>query len=75
MGDAQAARTALALESARHFDSARNYCAGALRFVENGEQATVYDDLGASGVQSIEKTLLSMDFPELSAMWKELNCH
>ena len=43
--------------------------------MENGEQATVYDDLGATGVQSIEKTLLSMDFPELSAMWKELNGH
>lgn len=43
MGDAQAARTALAqaLESARHFDSAPNYCAGALRFMENGEQATL----------------------------------
>lgn len=77
MGDAQAARIALAqaLESARRFDSAPNYCAGALRFVENGEQATVYDDLGATGAQSIEKTLLSMDFPELSEMWKELNGH
>ena len=43
--------------------------------MENGEQATVYDDLGATGVQSIEKTLLSMDLPELSEMWKELNGH
>ena len=37
------------------------------------EEAGVYDDLGETAMESVERTLEAMESEELSAMWKELS--
>ncbi len=76
-GDAEAARASLleARTAAERFDAAPDHRAGALRFVRDDEEAGVYDDLGTSGMQSIQRAVEQMESPELLTLWKELRCH
>ena len=66
---------AAALLDAERFDAAPDHRAGALRFVRDDEEAGVYDDLGTSGMQSIQRAVEQMESPELLTLWKELRCH
>ena len=61
--------------AAERFDAAPDHRAGALRFVRDDEEAGVYDDLGTSGMQSIQRAVEQMESPELLTLWKELRCH
>lgn len=74
-GNVSAARDALlrAKALAADFDAAPDYRAGALRFVMRDERAGVYDDLGASAAQGVQKTVDQMENPALAELWKELN--
>ena len=74
-GNVSAARDALlrAKALAADFDAAPDYRASALRFVMRDERAGVYDDLGASAAQGVQKTVDQMEDPVLTELWKELN--
>ena len=62
-----------AKELSEHFDAAPDYSVRALRFIGGSEEAGVYDDLGETAMESVERTLEAMESEELSAMWKELS--
>ncbi len=61
-----------ARELSESFDAAPDYSVRALRFIGGSEEAGVYDDLGETAIESVERTLAAMESEELSAMWKEL---
>ena len=62
-----------AKELSERFDAAPDYSVRALRFIGGSEEAGVYDDLGETAMESVERTLEAMESEELSAMWKELS--
>lgn len=60
-----------ARELAECFDAAPAYDANAVRFVKQAEQASVYDNLGTTAIEDIQKTIDSVGDEVLSALWKE----
>lgn len=76
-GESDAARSALicARALAARFDAAPEYDSGSIRFVIPDKRASVYDDLGATAMQSIENTLRSIACDRLSGLWSEVNEH
>ena len=76
-GDAEAARASLreAHTAAERFDAAPDHRVGALRFVRDDEEAGAYDDLGTSGMQSVQRTVEQLESPALLELWKELSRH
>ena len=76
-GDTDSARCTLlrAKETAECFDAAPDQRAGALRFVLDNEQAGIYDDLGATGAQSVQKAVETMESAAFSELWEEMNIH
>ena len=62
-------------ELAEQFDASPDYCANAVRFVTHAEQAGIYDDLGATAAESVEKAVEQAADAKLSALWKDLNEH
>lgn len=73
-GDQASARQALvdARALAVRFDCAPDYRIGALKFVAEQRSAGVYDDLGATALDGIRRTIADMNMPELAALWKEM---
>lgn len=73
-GDADGARAALlqAQALASGFDAAPDYRVEALRFVEGAEPSGVYDDLGATASEALQKMINSLEDSALSSLWKEL---
>lgn len=61
-----------AWRTAVHFDSAPNYDAGSMCFVECGKPATSHDDLGETAVKAVEAVIGNE--PELVAMWAGICC-
>ena len=45
----------------------------ALRFVLDDERAGVYDNLGATCAQTVEKAVSDMESDELCEIWRELD--
>ena len=66
----QSLRRARALAAA--FDARPDYRAGALRFVLD-ESAGVYDDLGATAMEGVQKMVRDMENERLTALWKEVD--
>ena len=66
----QSLRRARALAEA--FDARPDYRAGALRFVLD-EPAGVYDDLGATAMEGVQKMVRDMENERLTALWKEVD--
>ena len=66
----QSLRRARALAAA--FDARPDYRAGALRFVLD-EPAGVYDDLGATAMEGVQKMVRDMENERLTALWKEVD--
>ncbi len=64
-----------ALEKARRFDSAPDYSLKAIRFADRKEQQMIYDVLGASAEESVERLIGLLDDPWLSAKWEEEKQH
>lgn len=73
-GDETAARNELvqAKQTATRFDAAPDPRAGALRFVLDDVQAGVYDNLGATCAQTVEKAVGDMESEPLRALWAQL---
>lgn len=71
--DAAAASLRQARALAAQFDAAPDYRGDALRFVSGGEPAGIYDDLGATAMDGVRKTVRDLDDAELLAWWKELD--
>lgn len=69
-----AVRNALrqAKELALSFDAAPDSHASALRFVPENVPVGVYDDIGETGMAGIERTVASLEEPELSVLWAEV---
>ena len=57
---------------AEAFDARPDYRAGALRFVLD-EPAGVYDDLGATAMEGVQKMVRDMENERLTALWKEVD--
>lgn len=76
-GNAELARQSLmrARAMAERFDENPDYHVTALRFIASGEQAGVYDDLGTSALESVERMLASMEDAALDALWREVSGH
>ena len=68
-GNATPARQILmrARAMAERFDENPDYHVTALRFIASGEQTGVYDDLGTSALESVERMLASMEDAALDA--------
>ena len=66
----QSLRHARALAAA--FDARPDYRAGALRFVQD-KLAGVYDDLGATAMEGVQKMVRDMENERLTALWKEVD--
>ena len=60
---------------AKAFDASPDYRANAIRFVIRAESAGVYDDLGATAAESVEKAVSEMEDAALSAIWREMCEH
>lgn len=71
--DAAAASLRQARALAAQFDAAPDYRGDALRFVSGGEPAGIYDDLGATAMDGVRKTVRDLDDAELLAWWKEID--
>ncbi len=74
-GNAEAARAALreAGELAERFDSSPEYSLRTMRFLENAENTTAVDGLGATASESIGYLLSLLNEPELTSLWKEIS--
>ena len=74
-GDAEAARRELSMAkaTAASYDAAPDPRAGALRFVLDDERAGVYDNLGATCAQTVEKAVGDMESDELCEIWRGLD--
>ena len=64
-----------ALEEARSFDSAPDYSLKAIRFADRKEQQMIYDVLGASAEESVERLIGLMEDPDFFALWQEVKRH
>ena len=63
----------MAKATAASYDAAPDPRAGALRFVLNDERAGVYDNLGATCAQTVEKAVGNMESDELCEIWRGLD--
>ena len=74
-GDSAAARRSLcsAKELAMQFDACPDYRANAICFVTHADQAGIYDDLGATAMESIKRAVEQTEDAAMDALWKELN--
>lgn len=74
LGETGAARDALrtAHTCADTFDAQPNYDTCALRFLEDTESHSLYDDFGTTAHNGIAGTLRSIDNDALSAIWEEI---
>lgn len=72
LGFADEARTALcnAVEIAKLFDADPSYDANRVRFVALSEQYSSHDNLGATAMDAVQKVVLEVNCPELTAMWE-----
>ena len=77
LGQPENARSALAeaLCLADAFDAQPNYDSRALRFLQDAESHSLYDDLGTTARVGIENTLRSLDNNTLFDLWKEMTDH
>ena len=73
-GEPDAARDHLrrAKAAAMRFDAAPDYHGKNVRFFESEEEMTMYDDMGATAMEAIEKHVAEEACAELSAMWEEV---
>ena len=73
-GQTDEARATLkeALDNAKRFDAAPSYEVDDIRFVTHIEGASVYDDLGATAMESLEKVIPTLEDEALSALWKDV---
>ena len=60
---------------ADHFDADPNDCAEVLRFISDGMQVGIYDDLGMTASESVQKAVESLEDPDFSLIWEEVNDH
>lgn len=74
-GDAAGAERVLvrAKAIAERFDAEPNYGVEAVRFVSGGEQASAYDDIGATAADGVRNTVYSLDNVELIKIWERVN--
>ena len=74
-GEAAAACASLrkARTLAAQFDAAPNYRADALRFAASDERASAYDDLGATAMDGVRKTVADMDDAGFLALWRQID--
>lgn len=74
-GEAGAAADALrqAKALAAQFDAAPNYRADALRFAAPDERASAYDDLGATAMDGVRKTVADMDDAGFLELWRQID--
>lgn len=61
-----------AKELALCFDAAPDYATNAMRFMHCEELSSTHDDLGATAVSGIEKTISSLEDQTLTNLWKEI---
>lgn len=73
LGDSTSAKRELsrAGEIARSFDAAPTYASGRIRFV-SVENATAYDDYGATALEGLEQLVKEQTSPAFSVLWKEV---
>ena len=62
-----------AAELAERFDSMPNYSLQSMRYMENAEHTSVFDELGVTASDSIELLLRLLDDAELSAQWRTVS--
>lgn len=74
-GEAGAAADSLrqAKALAAQFDAAPNYRADALRFAVPDERASAYDDLGATAIDGVRKTVADMDDAGFLELWRQID--
>lgn len=58
--------------AAQRFDAAPDYHGKGIRFFESEEPMTMYDDMGATAMEAIEKHVAEEACEELRAMWEEV---
>ena len=61
-----------AAELAARFDARPDYSLRTMRFLENAEHTSVFDELGLTASDAIEYLLRLLDDAELAAQWKEI---
>ena len=62
-----------AAEQAGRFDAMPDYSLRTMRFLENAEHTSVFDELGLTASDAIEYLLRLLDDAELTAQWKEIS--
>lgn len=74
LGQTDAARGSLvrAKALAKAFDKAPSYDESDIRFITRIEGASVYDDIGATASDAIEKAIKDIDDDGLTALWKSV---
>lgn len=60
---------------AAQFDEAPDYRADAIRFQSGAEATGIYDDLGTTARESLEKTVRAFEDGALTALWQEVVQH
>ena len=75
MADASLETLRQAAELSARFDSTPEYTLRTMRFLENKENTTAFDILGATAAGSVEHLLKLLGDEELSARWKEMTNH
>ena len=75
MTDASLETLRQAAELSARFDSTPEYTLRTMRFLENKENTTAFDILGATAAGSVEHLLKLLGDEELSARWKEMTNH
>ena len=64
-----------ARDYARRFDADPDYSLKAMRFADRMEKEMVYDILGASARESVERLISLLDEPGLASLWQEVSSH
>jgi hypothetical protein len=62
-----------AAELAARFDAMPNYSLQTMRFMENAEHTSVFDELGVTASDSIELLLRLLDDADFSAQWRAVS--
>ena len=62
-----------AAEQAERVDAMPDYSLRTMRFLENAEHTSVFDELGLTASDAIEYLLRLLDDAELTAQWKEIS--
>ena len=73
-GNDAAARRALEAAKvwAKRFDDDPSYDVSGVRFVNMTQRATVYDDMGATAMDAIEKVIVEQKDERLTVLWQEV---